>query len=270
MPTVQIAGVPLHYEAEGDARRPTIVLAHSVLFGTELFDDLAAELGRDFHLVRVDVHGHGRSGVRAPLTLDAMAADFHALLRHLDVGPVTWVGYSIGGMIGMRVALAHPDAIDRLVLVATAASAEPPHLVEASGNLWALYAAGHREDIADAALPFFFSAATRQDQPDLVARHRRSMVERDDVTGIVAAAQAAMLRDDLSAKLGAIRVPTLVVAGREDVGASDVAEAERMVASIPDARLRIIDGANHLLALERPAEFVATVGAFVREPAPLR
>jgi 3-oxoadipate enol-lactonase len=264
MSNVHIDGVTLHYEEEGDRRRPPIVLAHSVLFGTEIFDDLAAELAQDFYVVRVDVHGHGRSGFRTPQTIDAMVADFHALLRHLDLGPVTWVGYSIGGMIGMRLALAQPEAIDRLVLVATAASAEPAHLVEAAGTLWTLYAAGHREDVADAALPFFFSPTTLADQPDLVARHRRSMVEREDVAGIVAAARAAMQRDDVAAKLGAIRVPTLIVAGREDIGASDVAEAERMAAAIGGAQLAIVERANHLLAVERPREFVDVVSAFLR------
>jgi 3-oxoadipate enol-lactonase len=265
MPTVQIDGTPLHYEDEGDRGRPTVVLVHPILFGTEVFDELASDLRRDFHLVRVDVHGHGRSGFRTPLTVDGMADDFNALLRHLEVGPVAWVGYSIGGMIGMRLALAHPEAIDRLVLVATTASAEPPHLVEAAGNLWKLFAAGHREDIADAALQFFFSPATYREQPELVARHRRSMIERGDVSGIVAAAHAAMNRDDVSAKLGAIRVPTLVVAGRDDVGAAGQAEAERIAATIPGARLAILERANHLLAVERPREFVDVASRFLRE-----
>jgi 3-oxoadipate enol-lactonase len=75
MPTVQLNGTPLYYNEDGDRRRPTIVLVHSVLFGGEILDDLAADLRRDFHLVRVDVHGHGQSGFHAPLTIDGMTAD---------------------------------------------------------------------------------------------------------------------------------------------------------------------------------------------------
>jgi 3-oxoadipate enol-lactonase len=90
------------------------------------------------------------------------------------------------------------------------------------------------------------------------------MVERGDVTGIVAAAHAAMNRDDVLAKLGTLRIPTLVVAGRDDVGAACPAEAERMAAAIPGARLAIVERANHLLAVERPHEFVDVVSPFVR------
>jgi pimeloyl-ACP methyl ester carboxylesterase len=164
----------------------------------------------------------------------------------------------------MRLALAHPEGIDRLVLVATTASAEPPQLAEAAGQLWALFAAGHREDIVDAALQFFFAPATYQEQADLVARYRKDVVGRGDVTGIVAAATAAMKRDDIMARLGAIGAPTLVVAGREDIGAAGPAEAEAIATAIPGAQLTIIDQANHLLAVERPREFVAAVSAFVR------
>lgn len=264
MPSIQTDGIHLHYRDEGDRRRPTIVLVHSILFGTEIFDDLATELGRDFRLIRADVHGHGLSGHRVPLDIDGMTEDFHRLLRHLDVGPVVWVGYSVGGMIGMRLAIAHPEAMDRLALIATSASAEPPELAQASAGLWQLFAAGHREDVVDAALQFFFSPATYRDQPALVARHRARVVAIGDASGIVAAAQAATSRDDVTAQLGAIRVPTLVVAGRDDISAAGPAEAERIAAAIPDAQLAIVEEANHMLALERPREFVDVVSTFVR------
>ena len=66
MPVIDVDGVALGYREAGDRGRPTIVLAHSIPFGAEVFDEVASELARDFHLVVVDVHGHGASGVRAP------------------------------------------------------------------------------------------------------------------------------------------------------------------------------------------------------------
>src|SRR6185369_1071446 len=97
---------------------PTVVLVPPILFGATALDTLAATLVRDFHVIRPDLHGHGRSGWREPLTLDGITADFHELLRRLDLRRVTWVGYTIGGMIGMRLALADPELIRGLVLVA--------------------------------------------------------------------------------------------------------------------------------------------------------
>lgn len=170
----------------------------------------------------------------------------------------------------MRLAVTHPESIGALALVATTASAEPRHLREASGKLWELFAAGHREDIVDAALQFFFSPTTYREHPELIARYRRDIVERGDVAGIVAAAQAAMERTDLMSAIGAIAVPTLVVAGRDEISAAGPAEAEAIAAAIPGARLAIVADANHLLALEKPAEFVRLVSTFVREPMPRR
>ena len=129
------------------------------------------------------------------------------------------------------------------------ASAEPSHLREAAGTLWELFAAGHRDDIVDAALQFFFSPTTYREQPELIARYRRDVVERGDVAGVVAAARAAMERTDLMSAIGAITVPTLVVGGRDDIGAAAPAEAEAIAAAIPGARLAIVEDANHLLAL---------------------
>lgn len=264
MPIIDVDGTSLHYEEQGDRNRPTVVLVHPILFGSHVFDALAAELASDFHVVRPDVHGHGRSGYRAPLTIDGITADFHALMESLHLERVTWVGYSIGGMVGMRLAVRHPEAIGALALVATTASAEPPHLREAAGKLWQLFAAGHREDIVDAALQFFFSPATYREHPELIARYRRDVVERGDVDGIVAAAHAAMERTDIMATIRAIAVPTLVVAGRDDIGAAGPAEAQAIAAAIPGARLAIVEDANHLLALEKSAEFVRLVSTFVR------
>ena len=266
MPTIDVNGTPLHYEEQGTRGRAPVLLVPPILFGSDVFDSLAAALASDFHVIRPDVHGHGRSGWRAPLTLDGITADFRTLVECLDLHDVIWVGYSVGGMIGMRLA-AEPSLIRRLVLIATTASAEPPHLREASGKLWELFAAGHREDIVDAALQFFFSPATYAEHPDLIARYRKDVVERGDVSGIVAAAEAVMARADFSAELARIPIPTLVIAGRDDIGAAGPTEAESIAAGIPGAKLAIVERANHLLALEKPGEFVRLVGEFVRETA---
>jgi pimeloyl-ACP methyl ester carboxylesterase len=78
-----------------------------------------------YHLIRLDIHGHGESGFRAPLTLEDMAADYYQLLTKLNLPNVSWVGHSIRGMLGMRLALADPEAIDSLILIATTAQLDP-------------------------------------------------------------------------------------------------------------------------------------------------
>jgi 3-oxoadipate enol-lactonase len=104
MPIQTINNVALHYEERADRTKPSLVLAGPLLFGAQGFDHLVPLLENDFHLVRLDVHGHGRSGVRVPLILEEMAEDFHELLVRLGLPKPVWVGHSIGGMLGMRIA----------------------------------------------------------------------------------------------------------------------------------------------------------------------
>jgi pimeloyl-ACP methyl ester carboxylesterase len=111
-----INNVPLHYVETGDRAKPSLVFTGSVLFRAEGFDDLVPLLEKDFHIIRIDVHGHGPSGLRIPLCLEKMADDCYDLLVPLGLSKPVWVGHSIGGMLGMRIAYKHPEAFAALVL----------------------------------------------------------------------------------------------------------------------------------------------------------
>ena len=109
-------------EQAGAPGRPTIVLLHGWTVSADLnwfplYDSVAAT----GHLLAVDHRGHGR-GMRSdePFTLEAAADDVGALLRHLGLGPVVAVGYSMGGPIAMHLWRRHRDLVCGLVLQATA------------------------------------------------------------------------------------------------------------------------------------------------------
>lgn len=260
MPVIDVNGVALSYHELGDRSNRTIVFTHTLLWGSEVVDNLVAEFAKDFHIIVAEQHGHGKSGYRTPLTLEEMTADYHQLLTKLNLSNVIWVGYSLGGMIGMRLALQHPETIGSLILIATTARLDPPRLREQTWQLWEMLRDGHRESIADAALQFFFAPATYNDQPQLIERYRNKTIDYQNVEGVFEAARAVFNRIDISDQIHGIRVPTLVIAGREDMATSP-AESELIAARIPNAQLKIIDDASHLLVLEKPYE----VGQAIRE-----
>src|SRR5262249_21909363 len=136
----------------------------------------------------------------------------------LGLTSVTWIGYSLGGMIGMRLAVAHPEVISSLVLIATTASEDPPELREPTSQLWELFRDGHREDIVDSAMAYFLSSATYKEQPELARHYRDQFVKMQEVDGLYAVAQAVMNRTDITEQIGTITVPTLVIAGGNDIG----------------------------------------------------
>ncbi len=262
MPVININEVALNYRELGNRRNRTMVFTHTVLWDAEMLDHLVSEFANDFHLIVVDLHGHGQSGYRTPLTLEEMAGDYHQLLAKLGLSSVIWVGYSIGGMLGMRLALAHPETIASLILIATTARLDPPELREQTWQLWEMFRDGHREDIADAALQFFFAPATYQNQPQLIEHYRHKLINRKNIEGMFEAARASVYRTDISDQIAAIKAPTLVIAGKEDPATSP-AESELIASRIPNAQLALIDEASHLLVVEKPREVAPIIRQFL-------
>lgn len=262
MPVINVNGVDLNYRESGNRDKRTIVFAHALLWGSEVFDPLVSEFADDFHLIVVDIHGHGKSGYRTPMTLEEMTNDYHQLITKLGLSSVIWVGFSIGGMIGMRLALQRPEIIDSLILIATTARLDPPPLREQTWRLWEMFRDGHREDIADAALQFFFAPATYRNQPQLIERYRRQLIGFQNVEGMFEAARAVVDRNDISGQIDAIKARALVIAGKEDPAASP-AEAELIASRIPNAQLAVIDEANHLLVVEKTQEVAHIIRRFL-------
>ena len=119
-------GVTTQYELEGPPGAPVVTLSHSLAANLYLWDAQAAALRDRYRVLRYDIRGHGGSGVPpAPYTLEQMADDLHGLLQALGIAETHFVGLSMGGLIGMTVALKHPHSIRSLVLADTTASYGP-------------------------------------------------------------------------------------------------------------------------------------------------
>jgi 3-oxoadipate enol-lactonase len=264
MPVVNVNDVQLNYRELGNPDKRTIIFAPTILWGVQAFDYLVPEFADDFHIIMVDIHGHGKSGYRLQMTLENIADDFAQLLDRLDLSNVSWVGHSIGGMIGMRLALAHPETINSLVLIATTARLDPPPLREQTWQLWKMFGDGHREDIADAAIEFLFAPATYEKQPKLIEQYRNRLVSFQNVEGIIEAARSVFDRIDIGGKIDSIKIPTLAIAGKDDM-ATPPTETDFIASRISHAQSVIIEEAGHLLVVEKPQEVSQVIRKFLAE-----
>ena len=105
------------YRIDGHEARPPLVLASSLGTTWELWDAQLPSLVEDFRVVRYDHPGHGRSPTPdAPLTVESLADGVVELIDALDLERVSFCGLSLGGMVGMALALRAPERVDRLVL----------------------------------------------------------------------------------------------------------------------------------------------------------
>jgi pimeloyl-ACP methyl ester carboxylesterase len=122
-----VNGIGMFYAIYGAGRGEPILLIHGGLADAGVWTAEIADLSRDHEVIVADSRGHGRSTrTDERLGYDLMTADYVALLDVLDTGPVTLVGSSDGGIIGLDMAMAHPEKLRRVI--AQAANARPDGL----------------------------------------------------------------------------------------------------------------------------------------------
>jgi pimeloyl-ACP methyl ester carboxylesterase len=111
---VEVNGAQLHYSDVGSGQR-TVVFGHGLLWSGEMFTPQIDALSDRFRCVAVDWRGQGRSAVTdSGYDMDTLTEDLAALIEHLGIAPVDYVGLSMGGFIGMRLAARHPELVRSL------------------------------------------------------------------------------------------------------------------------------------------------------------
>jgi len=220
----------------------------------------AGALGAPREVLRYDQRGHGGSAAPAgPYSMDDLVDDAARLIREWGRGPVTWIGLSMGAMVGQGLAIRHPELVARLVLANTT-SIYP----EAARAGWAQRIATVESQgmaaVAEMVVERYLHADFRAAEP-AATQAIRSRILRDDPAGYAAscAAVAGVAWQD---RLGEIRCPTLVISGARDAGAPP-AMGEAIASRIPGARMETIENASHLSVLETPAQFDALVKDFL-------
>ncbi len=260
MHTQDTASLPrLRVARQGSAAGVPVVMAHALGMRLSMWDALAERLAPRHPVLRWDHRGQGDSApVDAGYDIHALVADAARVITEAGVGPVLFVGLSMGGMVGQGLAIAHPRLVRGLLLANTAASFAEPARLGLAQRADAV-SAGGMAAVADGVLERFLSPACRAAQPALAATVHAQLLGADPKG--YAAACRALIATDWRDALGAIAVPTAVVAGRQDLG-STVAMAEELAARIAGATLTMLDTA-HLSVLEDPHGFAAVLDSLL-------
>ncbi|MEO8875202.1 MAG: alpha/beta fold hydrolase [Polyangiaceae bacterium] len=254
------------FEDRGDAKAPTVVLAHGLLFDRTMWAaQIEPLLALGARVVTVDSPGHGNSEVPPPFSLDDNARAFVDALDAWKIERPVVVGLSWGGMLALRLAIGHAERVRAIVLADTTASEEP----RANRLKYRMLASFEkhlglpnwmaRRQIA----PLLFSPEACANRPELIDAWEKRVVGFSRL-GIYRAARAVVIdRPEITSKLSRIKTPTLVLCGTADV-AQPPAESEKLAKNISGAKLEMIPGAGHMSALEEPEAFNAALVPFVR------
>ena len=252
MPHIQIPGANLYYEEQGTGPE-TIVFAHGLLWSGQMFAPQVAAFRDRYRCVTFDFRGQGRSEVTpGGYDMDTLTADAVALILALGCAPCHFLGLSMGGFIGMRLAIRHPELLRSLMLLETSADPEPQ---ENLGRYRRLSFVARWLGFRLVAKPVFgimFGRKFLEDpaRAELREEYRRHLFANDRI-GITRAVQGVIDRQGVDGELDSIRVPTLILVGDQDV-ATVPAKAERIHARIDGSTLRVIPGAGHSATIEEP------------------
>ncbi len=246
------------YRTDGEGE--PLVLIHGVGGDSGNWDGIVAALPPRFRCVRLDLSGHGRSGlIKTPCTVQDLARDVTDVMDALGVRAAAIAGFSLGGLIAQAIVLESPDRVTKLALIATVAGRTPEEQARSAARIevvrekgLAAIAAGNRE--------FWFSDDFRRAHPDIVEARVQQFMACDPASYLHAFAVFA--NGDFVDRLDEIRKPALVVAGEFDPAAT-ARMARLMHEKIAASRLEVLAGMRHAVLIECPQRVAGLLAEFL-------
>jgi len=250
------------YEAAGDLASPPLIFLHGIGGAARAWRGQIEVFGRNFRAVAWDMPGYGASAPLANVSIATLADALQDFLQGIGANAPTLIGHSIGGMIVQQWLIQYPAAARAVVLAQTS-----PAFGKTDGD-W-------QKSFIEARLgPLDRGETMASLAPALV----KDLVGDDpDTAGMQVAlscmatvpevsyrsSMLALLGFDQRHALGGIKVPTLVLSGSKDKNAPASMMA-KMASFIPAATYVELEGAGHLVNLERPVAFNAALDQFLK------
>ncbi len=277
--TNPVFGDSLWYETLGDRHRQPLVLIHGLgQNGARDWDPVVPALSRKFFVIRLDLPGFGRSARQNALYDPRnLAASVEALLTHLKVERAIVAGHSMGGTVALRLALDAPERVQRLVLVDAAGilhhSVFSRFLASYGVELASQQGLGLGGLLGSVVEQAFRHLDEAPVDPALALGAVLNLPElRAGLLGAdpVKIAALALTLEDFSDDLDRLDLPTLLIWNERDP-ITPVRTAHALAARLPNARLAILPGGNHMVMAEYPERFAELIAGFAEsgpEPAP--
>jgi pimeloyl-ACP methyl ester carboxylesterase len=257
-----VNGLNLYYEIHGSGE--PLILLHGGLGATEMFGEVLPLLAKTRRVIAVDLQAHGRTAdIDRPMSFEAIADDIAALMKHLGIEKADVMGYSLGGGVALRVAVRHPEAVKKLVLVSIAFKRD-----------------GWYPEIAAGMAQVSAASAEPMKQTPMYQLYARIAPKPADWPVLLTKIGDLLRKDyDWSKDVAAIKAPTLLVFG--DADAVPPAHAVQFFellgggkkdggwdgSGMSNARLAILQGQTHYTIFSSPT-LASTVTPFLDAPMP--
>ncbi len=259
---VAVNGTELYVSQSGIGTE-SIVFSHGLLMDHGMFAAQRAALDTRYRTIAYDHRGQGQSSPDGPFDMDTLTEDAAALIRQ-NAAPCHFVGMSMGGFVGLRVAARYPELLLSLTLINSSADREPIvkklryRIMQLIARLFG------PKPLVPQILPLMFGpsflrATEHSELRERWRHHIQSLPRRiaGPVGGVIS-------REGIVHELSAIRAPTLIFAGEHDQ-TTPIHDARRMANSIAKSKLIVVAGSGHSANLENSALVNHSLQAFLAD-----
>ncbi len=255
--------VSLHYQMKGEG--PSLIFVHGFPLSHEMWNPQFLFFTKNnFNVIVPDLRGFGLSSVEhSDQTMDDFADDIISLANKLEIEKFSVVGMSMGGYIVFNLLERYPTRIDKVILVATKASADDEKGKERRNQLIDLALTKGKKAVTEEFKKILFAPLTWEKRKDLITEVS-FILESASLNGIVGSLKAMRDRKDYVEFLSKINNQTLVIHGKSDL-ASPISNAELMVEKIPNAKYYYSEIAGHLVNLEDAEKVNEVILEFLKE-----
>jgi 3-oxoadipate enol-lactonase len=261
----KVNGIETNYEIHGAEGAPWLTFSHSLACSLRMWDGQVAAFKDRFRILVYDTRGHGESEApKGPYSLDMLAEDLRRLLDHLNIKKTSFVGLSMGGMIGQVVALTDPGAFDRVVLADTGHTQTPETRQQWEERIKTAETRG-MQPLVQATLERWFTEPFRKSKPEIVKKIA-DLIQSTPVPGYVGCCHA-ISKLNTTARLKEIKRPVLAIAGEQDAAAPGT---RYIGENVPGAKLVMIAQAAHIANIEQAGAFNRALREFLSSPASAR
>ena len=249
-------GTPLHVQEDGDRDGPPVLFLHALGADLSLWDRVIPLMDPRLRLVRMDLRGHGQSGVPpAPYGMGTLVSDAESVADALGLREAVVIGLSLGGLIAQGLAVKRLDLVRALVLSNTAARVGTP--AQWAERIAAVRAAG-MAGVAPGTIARWFGRDHR-DSP-LALQWQRKLLACDPQGWMGCA--AAVAGADFYTTTASLRLPLLGLAGTED-GSTPADLVRETVDLVPGATFQLLRRTGHVPCVEDPIAWEEAVSAFL-------
>lgn len=263
MSFIPINDARTYYEIHGEGPE-TIMLAHGLLMNHHMFDGQVEAFRNRYRCIRFDFRGHGNSEITPyGYDMESLTDDTAKLIRELNEQPCHFLGFSMGGFVGLRLAIQYPELLRSLVLVDTSADPEPKMNIPKYKlmNIAARWLGAGA--VAGRVLPIMFSKSFLSNPGRAEERQRwRKFIEEMDPRGAYRAVNGVIDREGVIDEVDRITMPVLILVGEQD-RATPPEKSRRMHERIPNSELATIPGSGHATPIEKPADVNRAIDRFL-------